>query len=103
MDGPADERAHPTGRASGLIRAGSHQTGHTHGRQRLHRHLPLRFADSIGATSASGGSNMRSRSQAILQLLLLLGLAAPATAAARTISWSGYRWDVRPTGVGSPG
>ena len=30
-------------------------------------------------------------------------LAAPATAVARTISWSGYSWDVRPTGVGSPG
>src|SRR3954447_13625742 len=46
---------------------------------------------------------MRSRTRVILQLLLLLGLAAPATAVARTISWSGYRWDVRPTGVGGPG
>lgn len=46
---------------------------------------------------------MRSRSRVILQLLLLLVLAAPATAVARTISWSGYRWDIRPTGVGSPG
>lgn len=46
---------------------------------------------------------MRSRSRLILQLLLLLALAAPATAVARMISWSGYSWDVRPTGVGSPG
>ena len=36
-------------------------------------------------------------------MLALLCLATAPTAMARTISWSGYTWDVRPTGSGSPG
>jgi hypothetical protein len=41
-------------------------------------------------------------------LTLLLPIAAsmpmlPAPASARTLEWSGHRWDVRPAGFGSPG
>lgn len=43
------------------------------------------------------------RSVAILILAMASGLAAASTAAARTISWSGYTWDVRPAGFGAPG
>jgi hypothetical protein len=47
---------------------------------------------------------MLARSLVILRLLVLqLLLLAPATAMARTISWSGYEWDVRPPGLGDPG
>jgi hypothetical protein len=47
---------------------------------------------------------MLSRSLAIVSLLLLqLMLPTVRTAVARTISWSGYTWNVRPGGFGSPG
>lgn len=47
---------------------------------------------------------MLARSLVISRLLVLpLVLLAPAAAMARTISWSGYRWHVRPAGVGDPG
>lgn len=47
---------------------------------------------------------MSARYLAILSLLVLqLMLPAVSTADARTISWSGYTWDVRPSGFGGPG
>jgi hypothetical protein len=47
---------------------------------------------------------MLARSLAILVLLVLqLMLPAVSTAGARTISWSGYTWDVRSPGFGGPG
>ena len=36
-------------------------------------------------------------------MVALLCLAIAPTAMARTISWSGYTWDVRPSGSGAPG
>ena len=47
---------------------------------------------------------MLARYLAILSLLALqLMLPAVSTASARTISWSGYTWDVRGPGFGGPG
>ena len=47
---------------------------------------------------------MFARRLAILPLLALPAmLPTVSTASARTISWSGYRWDVRPAGFGGPG
>ena len=47
---------------------------------------------------------MLARSLATLSLLALqLMLPAVSTAGARTISWSGYTWDVRGPGFGGPG
>lgn len=47
---------------------------------------------------------MLARYLAILLLLVLkLILPSVSTADARTISWSGYAWDVRPSGFGAPG
>ncbi len=47
---------------------------------------------------------MFARFLAILPLLALqLMLPTVSTAGARTISWSGYTWDVRPAGFGGPG
>jgi hypothetical protein len=47
---------------------------------------------------------MLARFLAILPLLpLQLMLPTVSTASARTISWSGYTWDVRPPGFGGPG
>jgi Glycosyl hydrolases family 16 len=59
---------------------------------------------SVGAYLRSAVRAILSRSLVIFRLLLLpLILLAPTTAMARTISWSGYKWDVRPSGIGGPG
>lgn len=51
-----------------------------------------------------GSETMLARSLTALQLVALLLMLAPVSAAtARTISWSGHEWDVRPEGVGGPG
>jgi hypothetical protein len=46
-----------------------------------------------------------SRGIALAVIALIAGLlaAAPPLAAARTVAWSGYVWDVRPPGLGAPG
>ena len=47
---------------------------------------------------------MLARSLAVVSLLVLQSLLpGVSTAVARTISWSGYTWDVRPSGSGAPG